>query len=174
VPTSSSESPPSKQNGALALLSELARSGNAWVQFGTLVLIAFTGLGNGVATWNASRENKAEIETNRRVAWEGEQRIKAVLVQQVAEIHNWMKDATSEFHQGNADSASNKKLLAKFQDELEGFESRQLRAIDGIQQSLRNQNVMMDNETRILQEIRGMVERFERYKKLEQERGAPP
>jgi len=134
------------QNGVVHLLATLAQSGNAWVQFGTLALIGITGLGNWVATWNSADRNKQEIEINRRVAWEGEQRIKQVVFQQIAEIHDWMKRATDEFHQGNADSAANKKILAEFREELGGFEARQLAALE-------NQNKMMANQTVILQEL---------------------
>jgi hypothetical protein len=114
------------------------------------VLIGITGLGNWVATWNSADRNKTEIEINRRVAWEGEQRLKAELIRQVAEIHNWMRDATTEFHQGNADSAANKKLLNQFSEELGGFEARQLAVLN-------NQNNIMKTQTQILEELQGYV-----------------
>jgi Flp pilus assembly protein TadB len=100
-----------KSNGAIALLAKLAQSGHAWVQFGILVLVGLSGLGNWVATWNSANRNKEEIEVNRRVAWEGEQRIRDDVRRQVEEMHRWMTDATKEFHQGNQDSAANRKML---------------------------------------------------------------
>ena len=139
-----------KPNGMIHLLTTLASSGHAWVQFGTLVLIGITGFGNWVATWNSADRNKQEIEINRRVAWEGEQRLKAELIRQVADIHDWMRKATEEFHQGNEDSAANRKLLGVFKEELEGFEARQLAVLN-------NQNKIMDNQTAILKELQAYV-----------------
>ena len=131
---------PQKSNGTLVLLSTLAKSGHAWVQGGTLVLIALSGFGNWVATWNSADRNKAEIEVSRRVAWESEQRVKQELVTQVAEIHGWLKEAATEFHQGNIDSAWTRKTLAGITDELKDFEDRQKQELDGIKQVLRGRN----------------------------------
>ena len=108
----------------ISLLKTLAHSSDKWVQLGTLGLIALSGLGNWAATWNSADRNKSEIEISRRVNFEGEQRIKAELVRQVAEIHAWMKDATDEFHKGNADSAANRKSLAQLSDEINDIERR--------------------------------------------------
>jgi len=126
-----------KKNGLLTVLGQLAHSGHAWVQFGTLVLIGLTGLGNWVATWKSADRNKDEIEISRRVAFEGEQRIKQELVRQVAEIHKWMKDATDEFHEGNADSAFNRKMLTGMEEELTAFES-------DVRHSLNNQTQLLN------------------------------
>jgi hypothetical protein len=112
------------KNGIIALLTTLAQSGHAWVQFGTLLLIALTGTTNWVATWNSANQNKEQIEINRRNAWEGEQRIKAEVVRQVNEIHNWMREATAEFHQGNIDSAKNRKTLTELSDKLDQIERK--------------------------------------------------
>jgi hypothetical protein len=57
---------------------------------------------------------------------------------------------------------------------LDDFEGRQRQAIDGIQQSLRNQNTMMSSDTSLLKEVHDIAQKFERYKNLEQQRGAPP
>jgi hypothetical protein len=149
----------------VGLLTTLAQSGHAWVQFGTLILIALTGFGNWVATWNSADRNRTEIEISRRVAWEGEQRIKAELVRQVAEIHRWMQDATDEFHRGNADPAENRKSLKVFQSELTDFESRQLTALE-------NQNRMLENQAKILNEIHSFVK--EREREREKEKGWNP
>jgi Flp pilus assembly protein TadB len=100
-----------KPNGTIALLSRLAHSGNAWVQFGIVILVGLSGLGNWIATWDSADRNKAEIEISRRVAWESEQRIKAEMVRQIAEIHRWLDQARTEFHTGNEDSAANRKML---------------------------------------------------------------
>jgi hypothetical protein len=127
-----------KANGTRALLATLAQSGHAWIQFGTLVLIGLSGFGNWAATWNSADRNKNEIEVSRRVAWEGEQRIKTVLVQQVSEIHAWLKGATEEFHKGNEDSAVARKILADMKTELDGYEARQLQELVSIDQSLKN------------------------------------
>jgi len=148
-----------KTNGAV--LTTLAQSGHQWVQLATVGLVALSGLGNWVATWNSADRNKAEIEVSRKVAFEGEQRIKAELVKQVAEIHEWMRAATSEFHQRNVDSAANKKSLQEFKDDMTAFEIRQLSA-------LTNQEKMLDNQGKILTEIHEIVTRFDRVKKDEQ------
>lgn len=116
--------PQGTKNGLTGLLTMLAHSSNAWVQAGTLVLIAFSGLGNWVATWNSADRNKTEIEISRRVAWEGEQRIREDVRKQVADIHKWMSDATEEFHKGNADSAANRRMLAKLSDEVDDIQRR--------------------------------------------------
>jgi len=142
------ESP--KQNGVTHLLSILAKSADKWVQLGTLVLIGLSGFGNWVATWNSADRNKVEIEINRRVAWEGEQRIKQEVIKQVNEIHQWMKEATEEFHNGNADSAANKRLLLGFKEELVNFEKRQLTALD-------NQTTIIKGQTQILKELQDFV-----------------
>lgn len=113
-----------KPNGMTAVLSALAQSANKWVQLGTLGLIGLTGFGNWAATWNSSDRNKQEIEISRRVAWEGEQRIRAEVIKQVADIHEWMRNATDEFHKGNEDSAYNRKTLAKLSDELDDIQRR--------------------------------------------------
>jgi uncharacterized protein HemX len=101
----------SKANGAIALLARLAHSGNAWVQFGILVLVGLSGLGNWVATWNAGDRNKAEIEVSRRINQENQDRLREEVRQQVAEIHRWINEARTEFHRGNEDSAANRKML---------------------------------------------------------------
>jgi len=167
----SGESPESPQqtkaNGMAALLTTLAQSPHQWVQLVTVALIAVTGIGNWVATWNSADRNKTEIEISRRVAAEGEQRIKAEFVRQVSEIHSWMHDATDEFHRGNADSAENRKMLAASQSELVEFERRQTLALD-------NQTKIIRTQNQILEEIHQIVEGFDKYKKLEQMRGAPP
>jgi hypothetical protein len=106
-------------NGLTAALNTLAKSGDKMIQFGTLGLIACSGLGNWVATWNSANQNKQEIEVNRRVAWEGEQRIREDVRRQVDEMHRWIKESSEEFHKGNADSAANRKMLTRLQDEVE-------------------------------------------------------
>ena len=140
----------SHKNNTTALLSTLAQSGHAWVQFGTLALIALSGIGNWVATWNSSDRNRTEIEVSRRVAYESEQRIRQEVSRQVAEIHSWMQEATDEFHRGNADSADNKKILRGFQIELTNFESRQV----GV---LNNQTKMLQNQGQLLEELHAFV-----------------
>ena len=158
--------PQQQPNGQTSVLSTLAQSSNQWVQLATVGLVALSGFGNFSATWNSADRNKEEIEVSRRVAFEGEQRIRAEVAKQVAEIHNWMRDATDEFHKGNADSAANKKMLVDFKDEVIGFEKRQLTALD-------NQKEIIRVKGQILTHTHEIVERFERWKKLEQQRGAP-
>jgi hypothetical protein len=148
-----------KPNSHAALLTTLAQSSHAWVQFGTLLLVGLAGLGNWVATWNSSNQNRQEIEVSRRVNWEGQERLKAELIRQVDEIHSWMREATGEFHQGNADSSQNKKILVQFKEDLEGFEARQLAVLN-------NQNQIMRNQTEMIQEIHAFVQ--QRKKQLNQ------
>jgi hypothetical protein len=152
-----------KQNGMAALLTTLAQSGHQWVQLATVALVAISGLGNWVATWNSGDKSRQEIEISRRVAWEGEQRIKAELVKQVAEIHKWMQEATAEFHQGNTDSAANRKLLGLFKEELDAFEARQLAALN-------NQNAILRNQTDILNELHVYVKERQRDRDRDRER----
>lgn len=110
--------PNQKPNGLVAL-SELARSGNAWVQFAVIVLIGFSGFGNWVATWKSADRNKDEIEVSRRANEQGQERIRQEVARQVAEIHKWLNDAQTEFHNGNADSAANRKMLDELKKELD-------------------------------------------------------
>jgi Flp pilus assembly protein TadB len=106
------------------LLSVLAQSSNKWVQLGTLGLIGLSGVGNWVATWNSADRNKAEIEISRRVAWEGEQRIKAEVVRQIQEMHDWVAQARNSFSQGNADSAENRRMLVKLTQDVDDIERK--------------------------------------------------
>lgn len=137
----------------VAALSTLAQSSNRWVQLGTLGLIAFSGFGNWVATWNSSDRNKQEIEISRRVAWEGEQRIRDEVRKQVADIHEWMRNATAEFHQGNEDSAKNRKTLAGILDDIHASQANQIRMLQNQTTLLKGQNAAMENDSRILAEI---------------------
>jgi hypothetical protein len=116
--------PPNPPNGMVALLSTLAHSSDKWVQLGTLGLIGLSGIGNWVATWNSADRNKNEIEISRRVAWEGEQRIKAEVVAQVREMHDWIEQARTSFSQGNADSAENRKMLVKLTQDVDELERK--------------------------------------------------
>src|SRR5215831_15501129 len=90
-------------NGMSSVLTSLAHSTDRWVQLGTLALIAFSGLRNWVATWNSADRNKEEIEINRRVAAEGEARIRTEVIRQVQEIHGWLRESADEFHKDNED-----------------------------------------------------------------------
>jgi hypothetical protein len=111
-------------NGMTALLMTLAHSSDKWVQLGTLGLIALSGIGNWVATWNSADRNKGEIEISRRVAWEGEQRIKAEVITQVREMHDWIEQARTSFSQGNADSAENRRMLVKLTQDVDELERK--------------------------------------------------
>lgn len=113
-----------KPNGLMTALSFLAQSGHIWVQFGTLLLIAITGLFNWVATWKSSDRNKEELQINRRVAWEGEQRIRDDVRKQVQEIHDWIKESKDDFNRGNADSAENRKMLTELTRDINDIERR--------------------------------------------------
>jgi|SRR6516165_12631460 len=103
--------PEQPKNGAQKLLATLAQSGDKWVQFGILVLVGLSGFGNWAATWNSGDRNRQEIEISRRVAWEGQERLREEVRRQVNDIHMWLREATEEFHRGNADSAENNKML---------------------------------------------------------------
>jgi len=103
------------------LLSTLAQSGHQWVQFAVLILVGLSGFGNWVATWNSGDRSRQEIEVSRRVAWEGQERLREEVRRQVNDIHMWLKEATEEFHRGNADSAENNKMLKEMRrKQLEG------------------------------------------------------
>jgi len=160
------EQPKNGGNGTSKLLTVLAQSGNQWVQLATVGLVALSGLGNWVATWNSSDRNKQEIEISRRVAWESNERVRQEVIKQVDDIHQWMKASTEEFHRGNEDSAANKKVLLVFKEELEGFEARQLSV-------LLNQNKMMESDSQVLNEIHQIAVRLDKLKSEDQMRGAP-
>lgn len=117
--------PPDKSaNGTASVLSTLASSSNMWVQLGTVGLVAISGFSNWAATWNSADRNKSEIEISRRVAWEGEQRIKAEVIRQVQEMHDWIQQARVAFAQGNSDSAENRKMLAKLTEDVNNIERK--------------------------------------------------
>jgi Flp pilus assembly protein TadB len=106
------------------LLSALAHSTNKYVQVTTLILIALAGIGNWIATWNSANQNKNEIEISRTVAAQGEARIKAEMIAQVAEIHRWIQAATDEFHKGNEDSAANRKTLDTLKTKIDQIQAK--------------------------------------------------
>lgn len=108
-----------KPNGMVQALAQLAQSGHAWIQFGTLALIGLSGIGNWVATWNSANQNKEQIEINRRISWEGEQRIREDVRRQVAEIHDWIRESKDDFDRGNADSAANKRTLNELENKVD-------------------------------------------------------
>jgi Flp pilus assembly protein TadB len=121
----SGEKPP--QNGSAGLsgvLTTLASSSHAWVQLATVGMIGLSGIGNWVATWNSADRNKTEIEISRRVAWEGEQRIREDVRKQINDMHEWMDQAKEEFHRGNQDSAANRQMLLKTIEQLNDIEHK--------------------------------------------------
>ena len=171
------QSLPSKPppNGMSSVLTSLAHSTDRWVQLGTLALIAFSGVGNWVATWDSADRNKEQIEINRRVAAEGEARIRTEVIRQVQDIHGWLFEAADEFHKGNEDSATNRKLLNQVvREDLENFEKRQQAALDNQNTIMKSQTKVLENDTVLIKEIHYVVEGFERWKNEEQMRGAPP
>ena len=139
------------------VLATLAKSPDRLVQLATVGMVALSGFGNWAATWNSGDRNRQEIEVSRRVAWEGQERLREEVRRQVNDIHQWLREATEEFHKGNADSASNNKILKGFQAELQGFESRQVAA-------LANQLKILQGQNEILKEIHDFVQE---RKKLE-------
>jgi hypothetical protein len=171
IPPPNAKSP----NGALALLSTLAQSTNKWVQLGTLALIAFSGIGNWLATWNSSNANRTEIEVNRRENSQGQERLRAEVARQVEEIHSWIRSSTEEFHKGNEDSAANRKLLNQLvKEDLDAFERRQNTSLNNQNQMMKNQSQMLENDSVLIRETHDLVEKIEKWKKAEQMRGAPP
>ena len=148
-----------------SVLTSLAHSTDRWVQLGTLALIGLSGFGNWVATWNSADRNKEEIEINRRVAAEGEARIRAEVVRQVQDIHTWMREASDEFHKGNEDSAVTRKTLTELVHhldyELGETEKRLTGSLDNQTHMLANQGQMLENQVnglksqeKLLHEIR--------------------
>jgi hypothetical protein len=118
-----------------------------------------------VATWNSADRNNEQIEINRRVAAEGEARIRAELVRQVQDIHTWMREASDEFHKGNEDSAVTRKTLTELVQDLDhelGETEKQLAgSLENQTHMLANQGQMLENQTngfksqeKLLQEIR--------------------
>ena len=147
------QSLPSKPppNGMSSVLTSLAHSTDRWVQLGTLALIGLSGFGNWVATWNSADRNKEEIEINRRVAAEGEARIRAEVVRQVQDIHTWMREASDEFHKGNEDSAVTRKTLTELVHHLDYELGETEKRLTG---SLHNQTHMLENQGQMLENQR--------------------
>src|ERR1700746_4199049 len=111
-----SEEGTEKKNGnGIALLTTLARSGDKAIQFGILVLVGLSGLGN----WLATNNNASETRTHGNVAREQAFR-------DLRDLHNALDD----------------------------FYKRQKAVLEGLQVSARNQQQMLDNQGRILSEIR--------------------
>jgi hypothetical protein len=106
---------PPKPNGLSALLTTLATSGDKMIQFGILVLVGLSGLGNWLATNNNAVETRSQVNEAREQAFRN-----------IKDLH----------------------------DALDDFESRQKAVLDGLQVSLRNEGQLLDNQGRILSEIR--------------------
>jgi len=111
----SSPSNPQPKNGMVALLTQLATSGDKMIQFGILVLVGLSGLGNWVATNNNASETRTQVNVAREQAFRD---------------------------------------LHELRDALDDFEKRQKAVLDGLQMSARNQQQMLDNQGRILSEVR--------------------
>jgi hypothetical protein len=164
---SNAASPAPKPNGTAGVLSTLAASGNQWVQLATVGLVALSGFGNWAATTSSSNRNREEIT-------QGQERIRAEVIRQVDEIHEWVEKSRAEFHQGNEDSAANRKLLtAIMREDLQAFEERQQTALVNQQKIMQAQTQILENDTVLIRNINKIVEQFAAWKKLEQERGAP-
>jgi hypothetical protein len=103
------------KNGLVTLLSSLATSGDKWIQFGILVLVGLSGLGNWVATNNNGGETRTQVNVARQQAFRD---------------------------------------LHELRDALDDFEKRQKAVLESLQVSARNQQQMLDNQGRILSEIR--------------------
>jgi hypothetical protein len=113
--TQPSSANPEPKNGVVALLSSLAASGDKAIQFGILVLVGLSGLGNWVATNNNGGETRTQVNVAREQAFRD---------------------------------------LHELRDALDDFEKRQKAVLEGLQVSARNQQQMLDNQGRILSEIR--------------------
>jgi hypothetical protein len=148
-----------KDNGKIALLTQLASSGDNWVKLGIMVMIGLSGFGNWLATWHSSDSNRAEIV-------QGQERIRAEVIRQVQDIHNWIQSSTEEFHRGNEDSAANKKILMKFKNDLDDFESRQMKILE-------NQGKMLEINNVLVTQTRDIAVKLQELKRLDQMRSAP-
>jgi hypothetical protein len=111
----SSNGSPQRKNGVVTLLTSLAASGDKAIQFGILVLVGLSGLGNWVATNNNGGETRTQVNVAREQAFRD---------------------------------------LHELRDALDDFEKRQKAVLEGLQLSARNQQQMLDNQGRILSEIR--------------------
>jgi hypothetical protein len=103
------------KNGVVTLLTSLAASGDKMIQFGILVLVGLSGLGNWMATNNNGGETRTQVNVAREQAF-----------RDLRDLHNALDD----------------------------FEKRQKAVLDGLQVSVRNQQQMLDNQGRILSELR--------------------
>jgi hypothetical protein len=63
------ETQPSSKNGLVTLLSSLASSGDKAIQFGILVLVGLSGLGNWLATNNNGGETRNQVNVAREQAF---------------------------------------------------------------------------------------------------------
>jgi hypothetical protein len=106
--TQPSPANPEPKNGVVALLTQLASSGDKMIQFGILVLVGLSGLGNWVATNNNASETRTQVNVAREQAF-----------RDLRDLHNALDD----------------------------FEKRQKAILD-------NQQQMLDNQGRILAEVR--------------------
>ena len=113
--TQPSSANPEPKNGVVTLLSSLAASGDKAIQFGILVLVGLSGLGNWVATNNNGGETRTQVNVAREQAFRD---------------------------------------LHELRDALDDFEKRQKAVLEGLQVSARNQQQLLDNQGRILSEIR--------------------
>jgi hypothetical protein len=103
------------KNGITSLLSTLASSGDKAIQFGILIMVGLSGLGNFLATRNNGDETRTQVNVAREQAF-----------RDLRDLHNALDD----------------------------FEKRQKAMLEGIQLSARNQQQMLDNQGRILSELR--------------------
>ena len=150
--------PPQPPQNSSGILTTLAGSSHAWVQLATVALVALSGVGNWIATNQSAARSQAELELNRRATGESETRLKAELVRKVAEIHSWLKDAQAEFHQGNLDSAANRKTLLELvnaqQTNINDFETRLTALLSNQGNMLKNQNDLLQGQTKMLETLR--------------------
>ena len=64
--------------------------------------------------------------------------------------------------------------IRELHQSLDEFEDRSRESLKGVRQALTNQNTMMANDSTLIKEIHNIASRFDHYKQLEQQRGAPP
>lgn len=159
----STQKPADHGPGTSAVLTTLAQSPNQWVQLATVGLIALSGLGNWMATNQASDRSS-----------EGQREIRKEVREQIDDVHRWIGQNMDEFHRGNQNAESNRRMLESFNAELLDFERRQLSGLETQSVMLKNQQKILENDTLVLSEVHKIVEKFDRWKTAEQMRGAPP
>jgi hypothetical protein len=116
-------------NGMQKLLHTLAQSGDKYVQFGILVLVTLSGIGNWFATQSTGNQNL-----------QGQDRIRDEMRQKLDEIHRWVK---SDLHEE----------VSGFESRQRSALDKLRLGLDQQSVMLANQQQMLQNQQQMLREL---------------------